>query len=92
MIHLATVGAVTFGEFDEVLLTGSAYSPQADFVALHCTIATVGRGENVGHIKVWPWCRRADGKPSRDDPDGGGKIWFRIGDVTEVTILNRGLE
>jgi len=38
-------------EFDEILITGTAFSPPADFVALRCLVATVG---DDGTLKVWP--------------------------------------
>jgi hypothetical protein len=39
------------GRRDEILITGTAFSPPADFVALRCLVATVG---DDGTLKVWP--------------------------------------
>jgi len=58
-------------EFDEILITGTAFSPEADFVALRCIVATV----DDGTLKVWPV----------QPPDSGdGKIWFRVDQIQSI--------
>jgi hypothetical protein len=59
-------------EFDEILITGTAFSPPADFVTLRCLVATVG---DDGTLKVWPI----------QPPDSGdGKIWFRVDQIRSI--------
>jgi DNA-binding IclR family transcriptional regulator len=43
-------------EFDEILITGTAFSPQADFVALRCLVAVIcddGTSCRGGLAVVW---------------------------------------
>jgi hypothetical protein len=58
-------------ESDEILITGTAFSPQADFVALRCIIATI----DDGTLKVWP---------VEPQDNGDGKIWFRVEQIQSI--------
>lgn len=60
-------------EFDEILVTGMAFSPPADFVALRCLVVIVG---DDGTLKVWPIQPPVDGS---DD-----KIWFRVDQIRSI--------
>lgn len=60
-------------EFDEILITGTAFSPPTDFVALRCLVATVG---DDGTLKVWPI------QPPVDGSDG--KVWFRVDQIRSI--------
>lgn len=75
---------ITVEEWDEVLLTGRACSPQHFFRNLKATVATVST-EGGPAIKVWPH----DGYP---DPDGTGKIWFLWQDIDAVEVIEKGSE
>ena len=83
-------GEMSVQEWDEVLITGHAYSPIYHFVDLLCTVATVvpeAAEDRYGDfqpatIKVWP-------DADQPDPDGSGKIWFRWSEVESATVLYR---
>src|SRR4051812_16953364 len=72
-----------FEEHDDIRITGTASSPDGVvYKDLLCTVAFYsGKPDSDGDILIKVW-------PKTEDQESGGKIWFYMKDVQEITVLH----